>query len=150
MLALMPEDLAAALASLPHGPEFRFVDELTALDPGRSACGVFTLRPESDFLAGHFPQRPLMPGVLMIEALAQVAGIAAQTDSGTPPLADLRLTAVRQIKIRGTIEPGQALRIEAEITGRLGNLVQAGGRVLSDGGELLLEGQVTLSGAPAA
>lgn len=142
----MSPDLANALASLPHGPEFRFVDELTALQPGQSAAGRYHLPEDAAFLAGHFPARPLMPGVLMIEALAQVAGIAAQTHPEVPPLGDLRLTAIRAVKILGTIAPGETLHLEAEISGRLGPLVQASGRVTTEKGVVLLEGQVTLSG----
>jgi 3-hydroxyacyl-[acyl-carrier-protein] dehydratase len=146
----MSKDLASALASLPHGPEFRFVDELQALDPGHSATALYHLPADAAFLAGHFPERPLMPGVLMIEALAQVAGIAAQTHPEIPALADLRLTAVRSAKILGTIPPGQTLLIQVAIAGRLGPLIQASGQVSTTDGTVLLEGQVTLSGTPKA
>lgn len=144
----MSPDLDSALRSLPHGPAFRFVDDLLALSPGHSASARYHLPADAAFLPGHFPGRPLMPGVLMIEALAQVAGIAAQTHPEIPPLADLRLAAVRSAKIHGSIPPGQTLLIQAEIAGRLGPLVQASGRVSTSGGSLLLEAQVTLSGTP--
>ena len=142
----MTPDLTSALRSLPHGPEFRFVDQLESLVDGKSAIGLYTLPKDADFLRGHFPEHPVMPGVLLVEALAQVAGIAAQTDPLIPPWADLRLTAIRQCKILGTIPPGATVRIEASIVGRLGNLVQAVGAITSNDGEPLLEGQVTLSG----
>jgi 3-hydroxyacyl-[acyl-carrier-protein] dehydratase len=145
----MNPDPSNALAALPHGSEFRFVDRLESLTPGHAAVGVYQLPTDAAFLAGHFPEAPIMPGVLMIEALAQVAGIAAQTDPGKPALEDLRLTAIRQIKILGTILPGQSLWIHAEISGRLGNLIQAAGRVTDEEGTLLVEGQVTLSGTLA-
>lgn len=139
-------DLTSALASLPHGPEFRFVDHLESLTPGLEAIGVYRLPEQSSFLAGHFPGHPIMPGVLMIEALAQVAGVAAQTDSKVSPLEDLKLTAVRQVKILGSIQPGQVLRIQANIAGRLQNLILAAGRITTADGNCVLEGQVTLSG----
>jgi 3-hydroxyacyl-[acyl-carrier-protein] dehydratase len=145
-LAFMSIDLAHALTSLPHGPAFRFVDELQSLHPGLSASAIYHLPADAAFLAGHFPGRPLMPGVLMLEALAQVAGIAAQTHPEIPALIDLRLTALRFVKILGSISPGQTLHIKAEIEGRLGNLVQAKGNVSTADGTTLLEGQVTLSG----
>ena len=143
---LIQTDLTSALASLPHGPEFRFVDYLESLTPGLEAIGLYRLPEQSGFLCGQFPGHPIMPGVLMIEALAQVAGVAAQTDPINPALADLKLTAVRQVKILGTIKPGQFLRIQASISGRLENLVLATGRITSADGSCLLEGQVTLSG----
>lgn len=138
-------DLTTALQSLPHGPEFRFVEALTELDPGKSAKGTCLLRGDEHFLKGHFPGQPLMPAVLMVEAIAQVAGIAAQTDPVIPPMAELRLTAIRGIKIYGTAFPGESLEIEATVQGRMGNLVQATGKVSVEG-RVLAEGQVTLSG----
>ncbi len=138
-------DLSSALASLPHGPEFRFVDEIIALQPGRKATGRFTLKGSEAFLAGHFPGQPIMPAVLLIEAVAQVAGIAAQTDPRTGALPDLRLTAVRSTKIFRAAVPGEMLEITAEVSGRLGHLIQAAGHV-SSGGTPVAEAQIVLSG----
>lgn len=139
-------NLADALASLPHGPEFRFVDKLTALEPGVSATGRYRLRGTEAFLAGHFPSHPIMPAVLLVEAIAQVAGIAAQSDPVAGALKDLRLTAIRSVKVMGAIEPGQTIEISASILGRLGGLIQAQGQVSVDG-RTLAEGQITLSGS---
>lgn len=141
-------DLAAALQSLPHGPQFRFVDQLVALEPGQRAAGTYLLRGDEVFLEGHFPGRPLMPAVLMVEALAQVAGIAAQTDPVIPAMEDLRLTAIRAVKVFGAASPGDVLQIEAQIQGRMDRLVQAAGRIRV-GEKVLVEGQVTLSGGAA-
>jgi 3-hydroxymyristoyl/3-hydroxydecanoyl-(acyl carrier protein) dehydratase len=87
----------------------------------------------------------MMPGVLLVEAIAQVAGIAAQTDPLVPVLDDLRLTAIRNVKVYGAALPGELLLIESEIQGRMDNLVLASGKVSVDG-RVLAEGQVTLSG----
>jgi len=143
--SMISMSLTAALQSLPHGPSFRFVDELLSLEPGRSATGTYLLRGDEAFLAGHFPMQPIMPAVLMVEAIAQVAGIAAQTDPEIPALPDLRLSSIRGIKIYGAAVPKETLHIEATVQGRMGNLVQASGKV-SIGGKLMAEGQVTLSG----
>ncbi|MFA6547132.1 MAG: beta-hydroxyacyl-ACP dehydratase, partial [Limisphaerales bacterium] len=75
-----PDTLAQALAFLPHGPEFRFVDRLTVLEPGVRGEGEYTVRGDEPFLRGHFPGDPMMPGVLLVEAAAQLAGIVAQSD----------------------------------------------------------------------
>lgn len=139
-------DLSDALASLPHGPEFRFVDELTALEPGVSATGRYRLRGTEAFLAGHFPGQPIMPAVLLVEAIAQMAGIAAQSDPVIGALKNLRLTAIRSVKVMGAIEPGQTIEISASIQGRLGGLIQGQGRITVDG-KALAEGQITLSGS---
>lgn len=141
-----PVDLIQALSSLPHGSEFRFIDELVELNPGVSATAVWKLKGEEEFLRGHFPGAPLMPGVLMIEALAQLGGILVQTRPGEAPLKKLRLTAVRQIKILGSITPGQSLHLSGALQGMLGTLGQVSGEIRDDAGQVILTGAVTLAG----
>lgn len=134
-----------ALQALPHGPAFRFVDSLTALDPGKSATGTYLLRGDEAFLEGHFPGQPIMPGVLLCEAIAQLAGVAAQSDPDIPALENMRLTAIRAAKILGSAEPGETMTLQTTIAGRLGPLIQAEGSIMV-GDRLLLKTQVTLSG----
>lgn len=134
-----------ALQNLPHGPEFRFVDRILNLEPGKSGAGEYTVRGDEPFLRGHFPGSPIFPGVLLVEAAAQLAGVIAQCDPAVPPLRGLKLTAMRAIKILGTARPGEVIHIEAQITGRLGNLIQAQTRV-SANGETIMQGDLTLSG----
>ncbi|HVT83010.1 MAG TPA: beta-hydroxyacyl-ACP dehydratase, partial [Phycisphaerae bacterium] len=120
-------------------------DRLLQLDAGRSGAGEYRVRGDEAFLRGHFPGQPMMPGVLLTEALAQLAGVVAQSDPAIPPLRGLRLTALRNVKILGTAVPGEVLRIEAKVAGRLANLVQASGSIyVAD--RLILSGDVTLSG----
>lgn len=145
----MSPDLAAALRHLPHGPEFRFLDRLVALKPGKSGAGEYTIRGDEPFLRGHFPNQPIFPGVLLVEAAAQLAGVVAQSDPQIPPMRGLKLTALRAVKILGAAKPGESLRIEAQITGRLGNLVQAQATV-SVAGKPVMQGEMTLSGEEAA
>jgi 3-hydroxyacyl-[acyl-carrier-protein] dehydratase len=140
------DSLAAALDHLPHGPAFRFLDRLTELEPGKSGKGEYRVRGDEPFLRGHFPGEPILPGVLLIEAAAQLAGVVAQSDPQLGPLPGLKLTALRQVKILGSAQPGDALELEAHITGRLGKLVQAkvSATVL---GQAVMRGEMTLSGA---
>ena len=135
-----------ALSSLPHGPEFRFIDELIALEPGVSATARWQLKGTEEFLRGHFPGQPLLPGVIMVEALAQLGGIIAQTRPGIAPLKNMRLTAVRQFKITGSIEPGQSLVIEAQLEGALGGVFQVNGTLCNEAGQRLATGAVLLAG----
>src|SRR3954471_9813679 len=114
-----------ALDSLPHGPEFRFVDRLLNLEPGKNGTGEYTVRGDEPFLRGHFPEQPIFPGVLLVEAAAQLAGTVAQADPFIKPLDDLKLTAMRAVRINGTARPGQVIHLEARITGRLANLIHA-------------------------
>lgn len=145
----MSIDLEAALDALPHGPEFRFVDELLSLVPGSSATGRYRVKGDEAFLEGHFPDRPMMPGVILLEAIAQLGGIVAQTDEELGALDDLRLTAVRSAKILGAAKPGEVLEINAKVEGRLGALVQISGGVTGPNG-VLATGSITLSGTVQA
>ena len=138
-------DLEKALASLPHGPEFRFVDRLLKLDPGRSGTGDYQVREDDQFLRGHFPGQPLFPGVLLVEACAQLVGTVAQSDPTIGPMPGLKLTALRGIKITGTARPGEVIRLEAKIKGRLANLVQADATASVDG-RVIMQGEIVLSG----
>lgn len=144
-----PDALAAAVARLPHGPEFRFVDRLLSLTPGKEGVGEYRVRGDEPFLRGHFPNDPMMPGVLLVEAAAQLAGVVAQSDPAFPPLSGLKLAALRQVKIHGTARPGEVLRIEATIEGRLADLIQAQATVQVNG-SLKLEAQLVLSGGPTS
>lgn len=121
----MPHHSDSPLETLPHGPEFRFLDELTYLEPGRRGNGCYRLRGDEPFLRGHFPGNPLMPGVLLVEAAAQLAGTVAQADPHHPPLRGLKLAAVRHAKFLGAVRPGDQLLLEAQIVGRIGQLIQA-------------------------
>ncbi len=141
--------MSQALASLPHGPEFRFLDRLIALDPGKSGVGEYTVKGTEVFLRGHFPDEPMLPGVLMLEAAAQLAGTVAQSDPAIPPLPGLKLTAVRSLKFLGTAKPGEVLRLEATIAGRLGNVIEANVRATVNDREVL-RGNVNLSGSQGA
>ncbi|MCB1130885.1 MAG: beta-hydroxyacyl-ACP dehydratase [Verrucomicrobiae bacterium] len=125
----MDDSLRNALESLPHGPSFRFVDELRTLDPGREGVGIYRVAGTEEFLAGHFPGNPMMPGVILIEAVAQLGGVVAQSDPVHGPLVDLRLTAVRSAKILGAAVPGDLLEIHVRVEGRMDSLVQVSGRV---------------------
>lgn len=139
----MPHD--QELRSLPHGPEFRFIEKLIVLEPGVSGSATYLITGEEPFLKGHFPGNPLWPGVLMIEAIAQLGGVIAQSDPAHEKLVDLRLTSVKNAKILGTTPPGALLTIEATVEGRMGNLVQIKGSV-SDGETKLASVMVMLSG----
>ena len=138
----------AALATLPHGPEFRFIDDLDELVPGHSGSARFLLRGDEPFLAGHFPGAPLMPGVLLIEAVAQLGGVVAQSDPTLPPLPDLRLAAVHNAKLTGSAVPGETVCLHATVLGRMGPLIQIEGRA-EVGPKVVLTTRVTLSGAVA-
>lgn len=133
------------LEFLPHGPEFRFLDKVISLIPGKEGIAEYRVRGDEPFLRGHFPGDPMFPGVLLVEAAAQLSGVVAQSDPAIPPLAGLKLAAVRKVKITGSARPGDTIRFEARIIARLGTLVQAEARGLL-GDKQVLAAQLTLSG----
>ncbi|MGJ8672636.1 3-hydroxyacyl-ACP dehydratase FabZ family protein [Rubritalea sp.] len=138
------------LDSLPHGPEFRFIDKVTELDGGVSAKGVYSISGEEEFLKGHFPEQPMWPGVIMIEAIAQLGGVAAQSDPKIEQLKNMRLTAVKNAKVVSSAEPGAILEISVKVEGRMGTLIQISGTVSEqgeDGLRLLAKAMVVLSGS---
>jgi 3-hydroxyacyl-[acyl-carrier-protein] dehydratase len=139
-------DLVTALKLLPHGAEFRFIDRLTSLDPGVSGAGEYTVRGDEPFLRGHFPGEPVFPGVLLVEAAAQLAGVVTQSDPKISLLKNLKLAALRNVKILGTARPGEVIQVEAKITGRFGTLVQAQATARV-AGEIVLTVELTLSGS---
>jgi 3-hydroxyacyl-[acyl-carrier-protein] dehydratase len=138
-----------ALDRLPHGPEFRFLDRLLELDPGKSGVGEYTVRGDEPFLRGHFPGQPMMPGVLLVEAAAQLAGTVAQSDPQISPLPGLKLTAIHGAKILGSARPGEVIRFDSKILRRMGNLVQAQATAAVNG-RIVLRVELTLSGESPA
>jgi 3-hydroxyacyl-[acyl-carrier-protein] dehydratase len=143
------DDRQRALNLLPHGAEFRFIDRLVDLVPGQRGEGEYRVHGGEPFLRGHFPGAPIFPGVLLVEAAAQLAGVVAQSDPKIPPLAGLKLTALRNVKITGTARPGETIRLEARVTGRLDNLVQAQATA-SVSGRMVLQAELVLSGESSA
>lgn len=117
---------------LPHRPPFLFVDEVTTLEPGRSATGLWRLSGDEWFYPGHFPGRPTLPGVLMCEAIAQLGAVAVLTSAeqtGRLPL----FGGLDGARFRRQVVPGDVLTLEVEL-GRMSARAGKGhGRASVDG-----------------
>jgi 3-hydroxyacyl-[acyl-carrier-protein] dehydratase len=106
----MPEPIDV----LPHRPPFLFVTAVTAVEPGLSASGRWELTGSELFFAGHFPGRPTLPGVLMIESLAQLGGLAVLLDqrySGKLPL----FGGIERARFRRQVVPGDTLELSVTL-----------------------------------
>jgi 3-hydroxyacyl-[acyl-carrier-protein] dehydratase len=106
---------------LPHREPFIFIDQITAIEPGQTATCAKTFAASEPFFRGHFPGNPVVPGVLLTEALAQTAGIAAGTPSKQK---SYRLSAIKLMKFLRAVPPDAQLTLRATKTGEVGGLLQ--------------------------
>lgn len=129
---------------LPHRPPFVFVRELIKCEPGISAEAATSFAANDPMFAGHFPDNPLVPGVILTEALAQTAGIAAA--SGYPEDAKplFLLSAIRSMKFLRAVRPEEQIDLRAEKLAQVDDLVQFKVEA-SVKGVRVAEGQLVLS-----
>jgi len=109
---------------LPHGPSFTFVTELIACAPGISAKCITIFRDSDPIFSGHFPGNPLVPGVIITEALAQTAGIAAAAGYPKKGRPFFLLSAIRNMKFFDAVRPEQRIALRAEKIAEMGELLQ--------------------------
>jgi len=113
-------DIKEVLASLPHRYPFLMVDKVIEIEPGFKAVGIKNVTINEPFFQGHFPNNPVMPGVLIVEALAQVAGILAY-QAGTQGKT-VYFLSIEKVKFRKVVLPGDQLRLEVSVMHRRGNV----------------------------
>ncbi len=114
---------------LPHRYPFLLVDRITEIEPGTKAVGIKNVTVNEQFFQGHFPGQPIMPGVLIIEALAQVAGILA-FKSGAAVGKSVYFLSIEKAKFRKPVVPGDQLRLEVSILQQRGNVWKFSGNAL--------------------
>lgn len=100
---------------IPHRYPFLLVDRIIELDPGTRAVGIKNVTVNEPFFQGHYPERPIMPGVLITEAMAQVGGLIFSDVEGVPPGAVPLLAGVDGMRFKRVVVPGDQLRIEATV-----------------------------------
>jgi 3-hydroxyacyl-[acyl-carrier-protein] dehydratase len=111
-----PMDIVAVLKQLPHRYPFLMVDRVIECVPGKSIVALKNVTINEPFFPGHFPHRPVMPGVMILEALAQAAGILAFKTVGIVPDEDTRFyfVGIDNARFRKPVEPGDQLLLRAE------------------------------------
>ena len=120
---------------IPHRYPFLMVDKVTELIPGSSIVAVKNVSVNEAFFNGHFPDRPVFPGVMMIEALAQSAGILAKSSPGYEPSegCEYFLVGASDVKWRRQVEPGDVLLLETKLVKKKRQFLTVFGKASVDG-----------------
>ncbi len=116
---------------LPHRYPFLLVDRIIESNPGVNVVGLKNVTINEPFFQGHFPGQPIMPGVLIIEAMAQVAGVLAYC-SGVEGKS-VYFMSIDKAKFRRPVVPGDQIRMEVKLIHRRGNVWKFSGQAIVDG-----------------
>ncbi len=150
--AIGPLDIRRVMAALPHRYPMLLVDRVVSLDPEAGIVAIKAVTINEPFFQGHFPGRPIMPGVLIVEALAQAAGVLAVEALGLAGTGKLvYFMAIEGAKFRQPVEPGVLLRLEVQFVQKRASVCKFAGRALVDG-KLAAEASFTamIADPPAA
>jgi 3-hydroxyacyl-[acyl-carrier-protein] dehydratase len=129
-----PLDIKRVMAALPHRYPMLLVDRVESLDPDKGIVAVKAVTINEPFFQGHFPARPIMPGVLIVEALAQAAGVLAVEAFGLAGSGKLvYFMAIEGAKFRQPVEPGVLLKLEVEFIQKRATVCKFAGRASVDG-----------------
>jgi 3-hydroxyacyl-[acyl-carrier-protein] dehydratase len=127
-------DIKEIMAILPHAYPFLLVDRIVEIEPGKRVVGIKNVTYNEPFFPGHFPGRPIMPGVLIVEAMAQTAGVLI---FNSLPEEDRKKTVfflgIDNVRFRKPVIPGDQLRMELEITRHRQSIWGFKGKALVDG-----------------
>ena len=126
-----PLDLRRVMAALPHRYPMLLVDRVEEIVPDQRIVAIKAVTINEGFFQGHFPGRPVMPGVLIVEALAQAAGVLAVESLGLAGTGKLvYFMSIDEAKFRAPVEPGVLLRLEVEFAQKRATVCKFAGRAL--------------------
>jgi 3-hydroxyacyl-[acyl-carrier-protein] dehydratase len=138
-----PLDIRRVMAALPHRYPMLLIDRIETLEPDRAITAIKAVTVNEPFFQGHFPARPIMPGVLIVEALAQAAGVLAVESLGLAGSGKLvYFMAIDGAKFRQPVEPGVLLRLEVEFVQKRTSVCKFAGRASIEG-KLVAEANFT-------
>lgn len=138
-----PFDIKRVMAALPHRYPMLLVDRVEALVPDRSIRAIKAVTINEEFFQGHFPGRPIMPGVLIVEALAQAAGVLAVESLGLAGSGKLvYFMSIDGVKFRKPVEPGVLLSLNVEFVQKRSRVCKFAGKAML-GDELAAECEFT-------
>ena len=132
--AIGPLDIRRVMAALPHRYPMLLVDRVEQIIPNQSITAIKAVTMNEGFFQGHFPGRPIMPGVLIVEALAQAAGVLAVESLGLADSGKLvYFMAIEGAKFRTPVEPGCLLQLEVEFIQKRATVCKFAGKASVDG-----------------
>ncbi|NLJ33929.1 MAG: 3-hydroxyacyl-ACP dehydratase FabZ [Firmicutes bacterium] len=131
------------LGVLPHRYPFLLVDRILTVEEGKRAVGLKNVTINEPFFVGHFPDHPVMPGVLIVEALAQVAAFTVLGQGGMEGKLGY-FTGIDKMRFRRPVLPGDQLRLEAELVRQRASMAKARVQALVDG-EVAAAGEITFA-----
>ena len=132
--AIGPLDIRRVMAALPHRYPMLLVDRVERIVPDQSIAAIKAVSMNEGFFQGHFPGRPIMPGVLIVEALAQAAGVLAVESLGLADSGKLvYFMAIEGAKFRTPVEPGCLLQLDVEFVQKRASVCKFAGKASVDG-----------------
>ncbi len=138
----LPIEAADIMRIIPHRYPFLLVDRIVELEPGKRAVGIKAVTANEPQFTGHFPERPIMPGVLMVEALAQTAGVAVMTLDEYRGKLGL-FAGIDDCRFRRMVLPGDTLRLEVTVE-KLRGMFGRVRAVASVDGEIAVEATLSI------
>lgn len=135
-------DISVVQELLPHRYPFLLVDRVVELEAGKRIVGLKNVTINEPFFQGHFPGQPLMPGVLLLEVMAQVGGLLARKTISGKGKPVVMLTGVEKAKFRKPVVPGDQLRVEVNLVKRRDPFWKMAGKIVIEGA-LACEAEMT-------